>query len=388
MACEVGIGVIGMGWMGTLHSRSYRLVADRYSDAGIRPRLIVCADEVESRAIDGRERFGFERHAQDWRDVLADPNVDVVSVTTPNDRHVEMIQAAVAAKKHVWCEKPVGRSPDETRIIKRAADEAGVMSFVGYCYRWAPLVQYARQFIRDGGLGKLTHYRGSFFCGYGTDPRSVLSWRFQRETAGLGTMGDLLSHVVDMAHNIVGPVRSIVGNSETFIRQRPLASVGEGTHFTTRDEGPKGDVTNEDYVGALVRFEDGAHGTFEACRVIAGPQTRMAFEVHGTNGSISWDFEAMNELRMALSADGRSVREYRRVLSGPEFPDHARFNPGPGVGLGYDDLKVIECHRFLSSVVAGTLGEPSLRQAVDVADVLDAIQRSWESGGWQDVGRH
>ena len=385
MARRIGIGVIGMGWMGEVHSRSYRTVRDRYADADIDPRLVVCADEVASRAQAAKTRFGFERATGDWQDVLADPEVDVISVTTPNHLHVEILQAAASAKKHVWCEKPVGRSPEETRTIAQSAQEAGVLSFVGYCYRWAPLVQFARQMVRDGVIGDLTHYRGCFFCGYGTDPRSVLSWRFQREIAGTGTMGDLLSHVVDMAHNIAGPVRSVVGNVETFIRERPLNTPGEGTHFSTRDQGPKGEVTNEDYVGALVRFANGAHGTFEACRVISGPQSRMAFEVHGTRGAIAWNFEKMNELEVAVSQDGSPAREYRRVLSGPEHPDHVRFNPAPGMGLGYDDLKAIEAHRFLASVVQGEQGEPGLREAVAVADALDAISTSSTSGCWETV---
>jgi predicted dehydrogenase len=193
-----------------------------------------------------------------------------------------------------------------------------------------------------------------------------------------------MSHVIDMAHLIAGPIKRVVGNRETFIPQRPLATPGVGTHFTVRTDGPFGKVTNEDYVGALVQFANGAHGTLEACRVIQGPQCQMAFEAHGTRGALAWDFERMNELSLFLpEADG-----YRRVLSGPQHPFHAHFNPAPANGLGYDDLKAIEACQFLKSVVEGRQGEPGFAEALAVANVQAAIQRSWETERWENVLAH
>jgi predicted dehydrogenase len=384
MARVIGIGVIGMGWMGVQHSRSYRQIAERFPESNVQARLVVCADDVEARAREARERLGFERYVTDWRAVMADPHVEVVNIASPNFLHREMAQAAAAAGKHIFCEKPVGRNPGETAAIERSAREAGVLTFVGYNYRWAPLVQYARTLIADGRLGKLTHYRGRFFAGYASHPQAVLSWRFQKELGGLGAAGDLLSHVTDMAHVIAGPIGRLVGNSETFIAERPLATHGAGTHFSLGGDGPKGKVTNEDYVGALVRFANGAQGTLEACRVINGPLCQMAFEVHGTRGALSWDFERMNELQLSLSG-GDGPHGYVRVLSGPEHPFHARFNPGPGIGLSYEDLKTIEAHQFLKSVATGKQGEPGFAESLEVAKVLAALERSWKSGGWEDV---
>src|SRR5215469_15560066 len=212
MTHTIGIGVIGMGWMGEVHSRSYRAIPDRFHESGIRPRLVVCADPVEARAQAAQERFGFERYTTDWRAVIADPAVEVVNVAAPNGMHLEINLAAAQAGKHILCEKPVGKEPQETIQSAIAAREAGVLTFVGYNYRWAPLVQYARQLIERGELGRLTHYRGRFFVGYGSNPHSVLSWRFQRELAGLGTLGDLMSHVIDMAHMLAGPIKMVVGN--------------------------------------------------------------------------------------------------------------------------------------------------------------------------------
>ena len=385
MARTIGVGVIGFGWMGMAHSRSYRQIPHRFHDSGIQPRLVLCADEVEVRARQAESLFGFERYTTDWQQVIADSDVEVVNITTPNFMHSEIVRAAAGAGKHIFCEKPVGRNPQETADIEAAARLAGVLSFVGYNYRWAPLVQYAQQLIQQGQLGELTHYRGRFFTGYAKNPHGVLSWRFQRELAGLGTLGDLISHVADMAHLISGPIKCVVGNRETFIPQRPLATPGEGTHFSIRTEGPMGDVTNEDYAGALVQFANGAHGTLEACRIINGPKCQMAFEVNGTHGALSWDFERMNELDLYLPDDDGSHDGYTRIVGGPEHPFHARFNPGPGIGLGYEDLKVIEMYQFLKSVVDGVQGEPGFAEALAVANVQTAIQRSWRTECWENV---
>jgi predicted dehydrogenase len=371
--------------MGMLHSQSYRYIPYTFPESDILPKLIICADDVEARAQKAGDVLGFERHTTNWRDVISDPAVEVINVTAPNNLHVEIVEAAAAAGKHIMCEKPVGRSALETSACEYAARKAGVMSFVGYNYRWAPLVQYARELIRSGKLGKLTHYRGRFFAMYGSNPHSVLSWRFQREVAGLGTLGDLMSHVADMAHMMVGPVKRVVSDRETYIKQRPLAVHGEGTHFSVRTDGPHGDVTNEDYVGTLVEFENGVHGSLEVCRVMFGPKCEHGFEVHGTKGALSWNFEKMNELNVYLPDQESGHDGYVRIYSGPEHPFHANFNPGPAVGLGYNDLKTIEAHQFLKSVLEGRQGEPSFAEALAVAEFQSAVEASWQSGHWEDV---
>jgi predicted dehydrogenase len=381
----IGVGVIGMGWMGEVHSRSYRQIVERFPECPLHPRLVICADDVEARSSAARSRFGFEKQTTDWRRVIEDPGVEVVNVAAPNNLHLEIVRHAASQGKHILCEKPVGRNPGETAAIEHLARRAGVMTFVGYNYRWAPLVQYGRKLIQDGVLGSLTHYRGRFFAGYASDPRGVLSWRFQQNLAGLGVLGDLMSHVIDMAHFIAGSIQEVVGMRRTFIAERPLATAGKGTHFTVSTEGPTDKVTNEDYVGTLVEFASGARGTFEACRIINGPRCQMAFEVHGTRGSLTWDFEQMNELRLSLSEGDNTRRGYTRILSGPEHPYHAHFNPAVGTGLGYDDLKIIEAYEFLKSIAAGQLSEPSFSEALAVANVQAAVARSWESRSWERI---
>ncbi|HZQ07980.1 MAG TPA: Gfo/Idh/MocA family oxidoreductase [Anaerolineae bacterium] len=385
MMHRIGIAVVGMGWMGTQHSESYLQVPKRFAFSEIVPDLVVCVDEVEARARAAQSKLGFQRYALDLQDALNDPEVQVVNICTPNNLHLPVALAAAKAGKHIFCEKPVGRTPEETEQIAAAAREAGVLSFVGYNYRWAPLVQYAKQLIQEGRIGDITHYRGRFFAGYATNPNAVLSWRFQSEVAGLGSTADLLSHVTDMAHMLAGPIRRVVANRETFIPKRPLATPGEGTHFTVRTEGPMGEVTNEDYVGALVTFANGAQGTLEACRVINGPQCEMAFELNGTRGALRWNFERMNELEVMFSDGADAPEGYTRLLSGPQYPFHAAFNPGYGVGLGYADLKTIEAFQFLQSIVNGKQGAPGLDDAAAVARVIQAIQKSWDSERWENV---
>jgi predicted dehydrogenase len=385
MTQTVGVGVIGMGWMGTVHSRAYLQAADRFYDSGIRAKLVICADDVEARGREGQERFGFERYTTRWEDVIADPRVQVVNITTPTHLHLALVKAAVSAGKHVFCEKPVGRDPQETAEIERLARQAGVLTFVGYNYRWAPLVQYAGKLISEGKLGKLTHFRGRFFAGYASNPDAVLSWRFQRDLSGSGVLGDLMSHVIDMGLMLAGPMKCLVSNIETFVRHRPLAEPGAGTHFSVGRGGQQGDVTNEDYAGVLVQFANGVQGTLEACRVIQGHKCQLAFEIEGTEGALSWDFERMNELQV-FSPDGSGTHNGNtRIVSGPEHGFHARFNPGAGVSLGYEDLKTIEAHHFLKSIAEKRQGQPGMTEALRVAEVLAAIESSRESDGWQEV---
>jgi len=384
MTHNIGIGVIGMGWMGTAHSRGYRAVADRYYDSGIRPRLVICADDLEERAVRSKNALGFEEYTTDWHDVINHPDVQAVNIASPNFLHLEMVKAATAAGKHVFCEKPVGARPEETIEIERLARQAGVKSFVGFNYRWAPMVQYAKQLIDEGRLGTLTHYRGRFFSMYGSNPYGLLSWRFQYEQGGLGVLGDIMSHVTDMAHMLVGPIDSVVSNRHTFITERPLPRAS-GTHFSlgSKDD-PTGPVTNEDYVGSLVRFANGTQGSFEACRVIYGPKCEMSFEINGTKGALKWNFERLNELQVYLP-DEETHDGYTTLLGGPKYGDHGRFNPGDGIGVGYEDLKTIEAYNFLRSIVDDSQREPSFRAALDLAQVQQAMIRSWANQKWEDV---
>jgi len=385
MTQTLGIGVIGMGWMGQAHSRAYRNLADRFADSGIRPQLVICADDVAARAQSAQAALGFAEATTDWRRVIEHPAVQVVNIASPNHLHLEMVLAATAAGKHVFCEKPVGRSPQETAEIESLARKAGVKSFVGFNYRWAPMVQYAKQLIAEGRLGQITHYRGRFFAMYGSNPLGHLTWRFKQEYAGSGVLGDIMSHVVDMAHLLIGPIDQVVSHRHTFITARPLPT-GQGTHFGLGSpDDPKGPVENEDYVGALAVFANGAQGSFETCRAIFGPKCEMSFEVNGTKGALKWNFERMNELQLYLPTGDPAHDGYTTLLGGPSYPFHGRFNPGDGIGMGYEDLKCIEAYHFLRSIVEDHQYEPSFASALTLAGVQAAMMRSWASGQWEQV---
>jgi predicted dehydrogenase len=276
---EIGVGVIGMGWMGGCHSRSYRNLGDRFHESGISAKLIICSDSIDERAKECQSRYSFLESTSNWREVIEHPEVQAVSITAPNGMHLEMIEAAAAAGKHVYCEKPAGKDPQETALAERAARKAGIISKLGYNYRYPPVLQYAMALVNTGKLGRLTHYRGRFFSCYASDPYGLFSWRFEKEN-GHGTLTDLMSHTIDMAHMVVGPIKRLCSNIKIIIDKRPIPSDDGASHYAKGSaDSEMATVTNDDYVGAIVEFENGVVGTIESCRVTNGPKTDMGFEL-------------------------------------------------------------------------------------------------------------
>jgi predicted dehydrogenase len=384
MGRTVGIGLIGIGWMGRVHSAAYRRCRDHFPDCAGTARLVVAADEVEERAREAAHRLGYERWTTDWRAVIDDPEVEAVSITVPNGLHREVAAAAARRGKHFWIEKPVGRFPQETAEIAALVEASGVRTLVGFNYRQAPAVQHARLLVESGALGVIDHFRSQWIAAYAASPSGALTWRFLRDQAGLGILGDLGSHAVDLAQFLLGPIVSVTARTDRIVRQRPLPT-GAGTHFATSEGGTLGSVENEDVLWSIVRFEQGVTGTIESSRVAVGPQARYAFELHGSEGAVAWDFERLNELLVYRASDGGDAG-YTRVLMGPQHPPFERFQPGPGLPMGYDDLKVIEAASFLESVVDRVQREPGVREALAAAAVIAAMQRSAVSGVWEQVG--
>src|SRR6476469_4307324 len=260
---RLGVGVIGFGWLGQAHSRSLLRIPTLFPEHGFDAELVICGDTLPERREQAVGSFGFARAAADWRAVVEDPDVDVVFIAAPNMLHLELVEAAAAAGKHVFCEKPVGGTPEQTVRAERAARQAGVITGVGYNYRWAPLVRYVAELIERGELGDITNYRGRFFSMYGADPLGLLSWRFRVEEGGHGASSDLLSHALDLGQLLLGPITRLVGTTETFIRERPLPGAGGASHYGRGAAGdPTGPVTNEDYAALLCEFAGGARGSF------------------------------------------------------------------------------------------------------------------------------
>jgi predicted dehydrogenase len=384
MRTRIRIGVVGFGWMGQAHSRSYLRIPTIFSDRSADAELVVCADSVPARRAQALTDFGFREAVAEWQAVVAHSDVDVVVVTAPNMLHVEIVESACEAGKHVFCEKPVGGTPEQTARAAAAARRAGVITGVGYNYRFAPLVRYTKRLIDEGRLGTITGYRGRFFSMYGSDPLGRLSWRFLQDEAGYGVSSDLLSHSVDLAHMLVGPIGRIVGTRTTTIAQRPRSG-GSGTHYGRgAPDDPTGAVTNEDYVAMLVEFTSGAVGTFESSRVLVGPESEMAFDVYGTLGAVGWSLERMNELRVYLASDEPHTG-YTTVLGGERFPRHGAFAPGSGNGIGFEDVIAIEDFEFLEAIARGHPHEPGFEDALRYVEVQDALVRSWSSGRWEEV---
>ncbi len=381
----VGIAVIGFGWMGKAHSRSYLRIPTLFPDRPADPKLVICCDNVESQRTEAVRSFGFAESTDDPMAAINHPDVDAVIIGTPNMMHEQLCVAAAAAGKAVFCEKPVGGTPAQTARVEKATREAGVITGVGYNYRWAPLVQYAKQLIDDGVLGEITNYRGRFFSMYGSDPMGLLSWRFEHEGAGYGVSSDILSHAMDLGMMLNGPIESVVGMEKTFITERPLPK-GGGTHYDRGEPGdPTGPVTNEDYAGCMTRFANGSVGTFESSRCIVGPQSQMAFDIYGTKGALRWNLETMNEMDLFL-VDGNNTHDgYTKVYAGDRYPFHGAFVPGDANAIGYEDLKVIECLQFLQAVVSGEQHKPGFSEALAYVSVQDALVRSWGSNSWEDV---
>jgi predicted dehydrogenase len=378
----VGVGLISVGWMGRLHSRSYRALPLLYPELGIQPRLVCAADTAPAGREYAKDVLGFEKVVDDYRAVLEDPEVEVVSICAPNFLHEEVGIAAAKAGKPFWIEKPVGRGVEETERIAEAADAAGVVTCIGFNYRHAPAVQRARQLVAEGALGRITNVRGRFFGGFSSNPEDPLTWRFVRETSGSGVLGDLMGHLVDLMHHVLGPIGSISAATGTFLTERPGLP-------GTPDEGRLLPVENEDYATMLVRFgEDargaGAIGNLEASRIAVGPRSEYAFEIFGTEGSVRWDFERLNELEIALNSAGPHVG-YTRAFADETFPDYSRFQPSSGTSMGYDDLKVIEAAKFLVAATGGDATASNIHDAVASARVLSAAEASAASGQWIEL---
>ena len=375
----VGVGLISVGWMGKVHSRAYLALPIVYPELGIKPRLVIAADNVQERADYARDVLGYEKITLDYHDVLNDPEVDVVSICAPNFLHAEIGIAAAKAGKAFWIEKPVGRGADETESVEKAANAAGVVTSIGFNYRNAPAVEHAKQLIASGALGRITNIRGTFFADYSAEPNGALSWRFIRKFAGSGVLGDLMGHLADLVQYLVGPISEVSGITKTIITERPVLQMGSGTHFDVIEGGEKKPVENEDYGGALIRFADnaiaaGAVGTIEASRVAVGPRASYNFEIYGTEGSVKWDFERMNELEVAIGRKGEHVG-YQRIMASPSFGDFGSFQPGAGTSMGYDDLKIVEARKFLEAYFGGPAKNSNIHDATSAGRVCDAIAK-------------
>ncbi|MCG6567443.1 Gfo/Idh/MocA family protein [Tessaracoccus sp. ZS01] len=380
----IGVGVVGLGWMGRLHSRSYRALAEKFPELRATVRLVSACDaqpETRKAAVEG---MGFQRAVEDYREVIADPEVDVVSICSPNFLHREIALAAAAAGKPFWIEKPMGTNAVQSRDIAEAARAAGLVTAVGFNYRHAPAIERARELIRGGRLGRITNVRCWLIADYASSPDGPLTWRDSREYGGSGVIGDLMSHGVDLVQYLVGRIESVTAATGQFITERPIPLKAGVGHSGWEVSDKKGPVENEDWIAMIARLEGGALATLEASRVATGPRAEYIVEVYGSDGSVRWNFEHLNDLLVAVGR-GQEFAGYTHVMAGLDFPRFGNFQPSPGTSMGFDDLKVVEASQFIGSVIAGQQLAPSVYDGLAAAEVDEAAMASAADGRWHDV---
>jgi predicted dehydrogenase len=376
----LGVAVAGFGWMGRVHTQSYLRVLHHFPQLGVQPELIAVADEVPGRAEEAAARYGFGTATLDWRELAADPRVRAVSIAAPNFLHRELGVELALAGKHIWIEKPVGLDAADARAVADAARDAGVQGVVGFNYRNAPAVAAARDLITSGELGTVTHARFRLFSDYAAHPEGALSWRFERARGGSGVLGDLAAHGVDLVRHLLGDIDALVADTATFVTERARPTGATAGH-SRAGGGELGPVENEDYVSSQLRLASGARAVLEASRVAVGQQNNYGFEVHGTRGAVAWDFRRMGELTVS-TGDGYQDLPARTVYVGPGDGEYAAFQPGAGIAMGYDDLKVVEAYHFLRSIAENKPYGATLDDAVQSALALDAMAQSVDTGAW------
>ncbi|HFQ15763.1 MAG TPA: Gfo/Idh/MocA family oxidoreductase [Rhodobacteraceae bacterium] len=362
---EVGVGLIGTGFMGKAHALAYGAVRAVMGDVPRVRRELLC-DMPADKARQMAGQFGFARATDDWQALVSDPRVDLVSITTPNNLHREMALAALQAGKHVWCEKPMALTLAEAREMQAAARAAGVVTMVGYNYLKNPAFGHARALIEAGEIGEVVHFRGWVDEDYQADADLPWTWRARLSEAGLGALGDMGCHLVSMALGLAGPIESLIADRQIIHKTRPLA---DGTG--------RAEVENEDTATAILRFASGAQGSISTSRSAWGRKNRLAFEVHGSRGMILFDQERMNELQ--LYRQGREMG-FQTILTGPDQPPYGSFCPATGHQLGFGDLKVIEAADLLRAIAGGPPGHPDFTEALEFERVIHAIDRAARSG--------
>ena len=370
---EIGVGLVGYRFMGRAHSNAYRQVG-RFFDLDLSPRMRAICGRDEVGVRDAAASLGWEGYETDYHRLLERDDIGLVDVATPGNTHHEIAIASLEAGKHVLCEKPLANTLQEAREMLDAARRAGTVNMVCFNYRRAPAVQLAKSLVDDGRLGEIRHWRAAYLQDFILDPELPLIWRFRKEVAGSGALGDIGAHIVDLAHFLVGPIAEVVGATGTFIKERPLEEPGGG----------RGEVTVDDAAAFLARFENGATGTFEATRLAAGRKNHNSFEINGSRGSVAFDLERMNELQVYLEDDEPDVKGFRTVLvTEPNHPYMEGWWP-PGHIIGYEHTFVHTIKDLLDGIGAGQSPAPTFEDGYRCQAVLEAVERSVESRSWTE----
>jgi predicted dehydrogenase len=371
---EVGIGLVGYRFMGRAHSNAYRQVA-RFFDVDPAPRMVALCGRNEAAVREAAASLGWEGYETDYGRMLERDDIGLVDISSSGDTHHEFALAALEAGKHVFCEKPLANTLSEAREMMEAAQRAGTVNMVCHNYRRVPAVQLAKRFVDEGRIGEIRHWRAVYLQDWLLDPRSPLTWRLRKETGGAGPLADLGSHLVDLAHLLVGPITEVVGVAETFVKERPLPG--------TDAESPEmGEVTVNDAAAFLARFENGAIGTFEMSPLVPGRKAREFFEINGSKGSVLFDLERMNELQVYFEEDPPEASGFRTILvTEPEHPYMEGWWP-PGHIIGYEHTFVHTVKDLLDGIAVDESPAPTFEDGYRTQAVIDAVEQSVEGRVW------
>jgi predicted dehydrogenase len=370
---ELGIGLIGTGFMGKAHAIAYRTALSAFPDIPT-PRLVAVADVNADAAAKAAHQYGFESSTGDWTALIANPAVDVVSITTPNSMHKEMALAAIAAGKHVHCEKPLSPSLADSLEMVKAAEARGVNTQVGFNYIKNPLLKLAQQMVEAGELGEITGFRGIHAEDYMHDPASPWTWRID-PSGGPGVIADLGSHIIGMARFLLGDIVEVSADVRTVIKERPVA----------RGATDKKPVEVDDVARLLVNFGRGCGGTLEANWIQTGRKMQLGFELTGEKGSLVFTQERLNELLYYKSGGEPRHMGFTRIEAGPQHAPYGGFCVAGGHQLGFNDLKAIEMAEFLGAIGRGEKSGPDFREAYDIQRVVDAAIMSSKTRSWVRV---
>jgi predicted dehydrogenase len=387
MTGQLRVGMVGYAFMGAAHSQAWRTV-NHVFDLPLPARMtVVCGRSAEAVAAAAR-RLGWAGYETDWRAVIARDDVDLIDICTPGDTHAEIALAALAAGKHVLCEKPLANSVVEAREMVTAAAAAqtrGVRAMCGYNYRRVPAVALMRRMVAAGRIGTVRHVRAAYLQDWLVDPEFPLVWRLRKDVAGSGALGDIGAHIIDLTQYVTGQsIAAVTALTETFVKSRPLPSVSSGLS-ASGVASSRGDVTVDDAALFLARLDGGAVATYEATRFATGRKNALRVELNGSLGSLVFDFERMNELAFFDAARPGPERGFSRILvTEAEHPYMSAWWP-PGHLIGYEHSFTHQARDLIEAIGEGRDPAPSFSDALRVQLVLDAVARSAESSLWTEV---
>ena len=387
MTKSLNVAMIGGGFMGKAHAMAFATMPMFFWPAPALPVRKLLVDVTADLAATGAARYGFFESTHDWKAAVTRKDIDVVDIVTPNDSHADIAIAALKAGKHVICEKPLARTGEEAKTMWDAAKASGSIHMVAFNYRRTPAVSLAKKYIEDGRIGKILNFRGTYLQDWSADPNGPLSWRFQKKAAGSGAVGDIGTHVIDFARYLVGEISAVNAMVHTYIPTRPLQSGGVDKLGASdkSGKGPRGDVDVDDEMITMLKFTNGAVGSIEATRNAYGRNNYLTFEVHGTKGSISFNYERLDELDVMFADDPADSRGFRTVYTGPNHPNGDGLWPIPGLGTGYGETKIIECRDFFAAIMSGKQPSPNFEDGYKISCIADAILASGKSETWTKV---